>query len=209
MKIIERALKNKGISASKASEKAVGHNALIRNIKHGNMPSFDKVERLFDVLGINLTYAIDDDITPSDVKVPMLGYISAGGNGSPDDISLTYIPENDNPDKTDAPPGMYMQLKNAIFAVKVRGNSMHPTYNDGDTLFMYKDDPVRANTERMIGRDCAITLENGDIFVKRLRRPDSGLDGEWNLESLNPAWPMMTDQRLTEALPVRHVTRKV
>lgn len=209
IRVIDKALKRRKISARQASLAATGKDGAIKNLKAGHSPSYESIEALFKYLGINLTYSIDGDVQQSNIKVPMLGYISAGGNGCPDDISLTYIPENDNPDETAAPPGMYMQLENAIFAVRVRGNSMRPTYNDGDTLFMYKDDPVRADIERMLGLDCAVTLENGDIFVKRLRRPDSGIDGEWNLESLNPVWPIMTDQRLTDALPVRHVTRKV
>ncbi|MBU4530860.1 hypothetical protein [Hoeflea sp.] len=51
-----------------------------------------------------------------------------------------------------------------------------------------------------------VTLEDSDAYAKTLRHPDSGDNGLWNLESLNPAWPVMTNQRVVEALPVRHVT---
>jgi len=58
----------------------------------------------------------------------------------------------------------------------------------------------------LIGRKCVVTLEDSDAYAKTLRHPDSGDNGLWNLESLNPAWPVMTNQRVVEALPVRHVT---
>jgi len=48
-----------------------------------------------------------------------------------------------------------------------------------------------------------------DAYIKRLRRPDSGVLGEWNLESLNPVWPVMANQRLSDCLPVRHVTYRI
>lgn len=207
--IIEKALKLKGISASQASKEAFGHTSFIRNMKRGDSASFKNVEKLFRVLGINLTYSLDEEPTSSPVKVPMLGLISAGGDDLPDDTSVTYIPTDDNGDTTSAPPGTYLQMQGNLFSLTVKGSSMLPVYSDGDILFMYKDDPARANLEALIGTNCAVTLESGDAYVKRLARPDSGEFGEWNLESLNPRWPVMRNVHLTDALPVRHVTHKV
>lgn len=209
VKIIDDALKRKGVSARKASIDAVKSEHLIKNIKDGREPSFYKVEKLFQHLGINLTYSLDDEPITAPAKVPMLGLISAGGDDLPDDTSVTYIPTDDNGDTTSTPPGTYLQMQGNLFALTVKGSSMLPVYSDGDILFMYKDDPARANLERLIGINCAVTLIDGEAFVKRLARPDSGKLGEWNLESLNPRWPVMRNVQLTDALPVRHVTHKV
>ncbi|WP_290778135.1 S24 family peptidase [Hoeflea sp.] len=166
------------------------------------------MEKLFRVLGINLTYGLEDGPPAPTLKVPLLGYIAAGGDDLPSDTSVTFEANgHDNAlGEVPAPPGMLMQLRGSIFALKVRGASMLPVYEDGDLLYVYKDDPARANVGRLIGRKCVVTLEDGDAYVKTLRRPDSGESGVWNLESLNPAWPMMANRRVIEALPVRHVT---
>ena len=100
-------------------------------------------------------------------------------------------------------------MRGFLFCLEVKGKSMLPVYDDGDRLYMYKDDPGRANLDNLVGHYCAITLESGDAYIKRLRRPDSGVFGEWNLESLNPVWPVMANQRLSDCLPVRHVTYKI
>lgn len=59
LEIIEKGLSARGISASKASEKAVGHTSLVKNIKNGQVPSFENVQKLFNVLGIDMTFSID------------------------------------------------------------------------------------------------------------------------------------------------------
>lgn len=206
--VIKEALKRKGISARRASIEATGKEHLVKNIFEDRQPSFYSVERLLAVLGINLTYDFEDAPPVPALKVPLLGYVAAGGDDLPSDTSVTFEANgHDNAiGQVPAPPGMIMQLRGSIFALKVRGASMLPIYEDGDLLYVYKDDPARANVGRLIGRKCVVTLEDGDAYVKTLRRPDSGDAGLWNLESLNPAWPVMTNQRVVEALPVRHVT---
>ncbi len=55
--IIEGALKDAGISARKASLLACGREDLIRDIRRGRMPSFDRVARILEVLGISIKIA--------------------------------------------------------------------------------------------------------------------------------------------------------
>ncbi len=209
IKIIEKALKLRKLTATKASKLATGKDGLIKNIKAGHSPSFENIEKLFAVLGVNLTYSFEDTMEPAIGHVPLLGYISAGGDDLPDDTSVSFFPDNESNEQTNMPPGAYLQRRGNIFSLQVKGSSMRPIYSDGDILFMYKDDPARGDLKKLIGTSCAVTLEDGEVYVKTLRRPDSGKLGEWNLESLNPVWPMMTNQRLLEALPVRHVTHPV
>ena len=49
---IERALKARGVSARQASIQAVGHGELVRDIRRGRTPSWDRIRALCDVLGM-------------------------------------------------------------------------------------------------------------------------------------------------------------
>ena len=49
---IERALKARGVSARQASIQAVGHGELIRDIRRGRTPSWDRIRALCEVLGL-------------------------------------------------------------------------------------------------------------------------------------------------------------
>jgi len=209
IEIIEAGLKRKKMSARQASMLVAGNDGVIKNIKAGHPPSFQNVEKLFEVLGINMTYSFNDELPSTSQKVPLLGFIAAGGDDYPDDTSVTYVPDNGSTDEATLPPGTFMRMRGHLFCLEVKGKSMLPVYDDGDRLYMYRDDPGRANLDNLIGHYCAVTLESGDAYIKRLRRPDSGILGEWNLESLNPVWPVMANQHLSDCLPVRHVTYRV
>lgn len=208
-KIVQEGLKRKGVSARQASIDAVNSEHLVKNILAGREPSFYSVEKLFARLGINLTYSLEEELPSASQKVPLLGYIAAGGDDYPDDTSVTYVPDNGSTDEASLPPGTLLRRRGEIFCLEVKGKSMLPVYDDGDRLYMYRDDRGRINREDLIGHYCAVTLESGDAYIKRLRRPDSGVLGEWNLESLNPVWPIMANQRLSDCLPVRHVTYRI
>lgn len=54
--LIDEALAANDISARQASLDVVGHTNLISGIKAGKMPSFDRMEALFEYLGLHLTY---------------------------------------------------------------------------------------------------------------------------------------------------------
>ena len=70
--------------------------------------------------------------------------------------------------------------KEALFGVRIQGDSMEPAYKDGDIVFIHKqDEPVR---EGEIG----VFSLNGEGYMKRL--------GHKELESLNPKYP---------AIPIR------
>lgn len=210
LKIVDEALKRRKISASKASKEAVGNVSLIKNMRAGQGTSFSNVEKLFKVLGINLTYSLNDEVPEVAKKVPMLGFVAAGGGDSMHDTAVSYSADNGIADEfVSAPAGATLKQADALYGLRVKGNSMFPVYRDGDTVFLFHDDPARLDKERLIGHDCVVTLHSGDVFIKRLRRPDNGIMGYWNLESLNPAWPMMSNERINEALPVRFVSKKI
>jgi SOS-response transcriptional repressor LexA len=64
----------------------------------------------------------------------------------------------------------------ADFAVRVRGDSMLPRFNDGQIVFVEK----RPSLEK---GDCGVFVLNGEAYIKKL-----GGDAEAQLVSLNPAY---------------------
>ncbi|MDZ7823020.1 MAG: helix-turn-helix transcriptional regulator, partial [Ahrensia sp.] len=101
--VIKEGLKRKGMSERQASIKATGYEGTIKNLKAGHPPSFDKVEKLFEVLGINLTYSLEDDLPSASDKVPLLGHIAAGGDDYPQDTSISFFPDNSSTDEVAHP----------------------------------------------------------------------------------------------------------
>jgi len=51
--LIEEALKQRGVSARRASIDVVGHDGLVRDIRAGRIPSADRLIALFDYLGVD------------------------------------------------------------------------------------------------------------------------------------------------------------
>ena len=109
-------------------------------------------------------------------------------------------------------PPQHLTRWGGLVALTVRGRSMEPLFRHGDTLYIYGDDPVASDPERLIGKDCAVVLagsREGEAYIKRIRRADSGEPGYFNLESLNPMWPVMVDMQLYQARPVRYIRRAI
>lgn len=84
--------------------------------------------------------------------IPYYGHIASAGTGQ-------YVFD-------DIPPEMIEVEKNvdtmqADFAIGVNGNSMEPTYKDGDTLLVKKQPKIN------IG-EIGIFMVNGEVFIKEL-----------------------------------------
>jgi len=102
------------------------------------------------------------DILPTATEqlVPVVGYVSAGAEiFSVDDhikgAGIDYVP---------APPG---GLSKSAVAVIVRGDSMIPVFEDGDTIFY--DSLCEGDFTHLIGKSCVVRLKDGRTFVKKLQ----------------------------------------
>ena len=194
------------LSQEAASHKISGNASFFQNLRRGAKPSYARIEKAARILGLEIYLGPPRDLPVIGEETPHYGKIAAGGGTMMEDAILTPIADPDQNHLAPAPPGGNLA---GMFAVTITGNSMTPSYRDGDLIFLWQNDPAAFDPDRLTGVDCAVTLEGGEVFLKRLRRPDSGKEGEWNLESLNPRWPVMSNQRLLSALPVRYVKRKI
>lgn len=91
--LVDRALEDKGVSARSVSIDVVGHDGLIRDIRAGRIPSYDRVRALFEYLDIDLymnpaTSApeeIDYLATTPNLTLPLHGMAKCGIQGWADD----------------------------------------------------------------------------------------------------------------------------
>lgn len=70
----------------------------------------------------------------------------------------------------------------AYFGLKVKGDSMFPTYQEGDTLIVEK------NTSCESGNDCIVAINGNEAFLKRVYINSTGI----TLQALNPKYEPLT-----------------
>lgn len=149
-----------------------------------------KLAKLFDVdPGIILGYKIGDYNMPSQdnpnaIRVPVLGTIPAG-------IPIEAIEEI--LDWEELPIEMARGGKE-YFGLRVKGDSMYPRYEDGDTIILRKQETCES------GQDCAVMVNGEDATFKRVRVTESGIA----LLPINPAYePHFYSNKEVNELPVR------
>lgn len=104
--------------------------------------------------------------------IPVVGEVGAGATVFAIDTHMA----GDGFEEIEAPPDVSPEAK----AVRVRGASMLPAFEDRDILIY---DETFEDPAMLLNRRCVVRLQDGRIFIKRLRRgSDVGL---WNLESFN------------------------
>lgn len=131
---------------------------------------------------------VDLDVLLRRPRVPIVGYIGAGGH-----VIFEEYGETLDPDRTVLrPPG----ISGKLVALVVRGDSMLPKYRDGDIIYIQRDHP--GVLAEYIGEDCAVRLETGETYIKQLAY-GSG-ESLFTLRSLNAA--DMVDVAIEWATPV-------
>ena len=184
---VEAALKARGISGRSASLNVVGNDGLIRDIKAGTLPSFDRVKALCEYLGIDFHIGPRRDTGPVSVTmidgeefaaIPRLDVrLSAGGGAANDDPALveTLAFRREWLNRLGVNPS------DAVI-VSVRGDSMEPGLHDGDLALI-----DQARKALRTGRIYALTDIDGATRVKRVEI----LQGQgYLLRSDNPAYPV-------------------
>lgn len=192
--LVEAALKAKGISGRQASLQIVGHDGLIRDIRAGRLPSIDKLEALFDLLGLEFYFGTVRDIgegpsppDPADfAQVPLHEAALAAGSGAENGTErvVDYLAfRRDWLRKIGVAPS------NAVLA-RAWGDSMQPCIWDGDMVLIDRaraEVPVRMPGSATRSRSpIYAVLDEGRARLKRIERPE---DGQVILLSDNPDYP--------------------
>lgn len=122
---------------------------------------------------------------PSEIEVPLKGYIGAG--------ETVVALDNGDPDETVTAP---RDTRPGTVAAKVRGNSMFPTLRDGWIIYWSRMLPPH----ELLNDLCVVHLEDDRILVKILRA--GAQPGLWTLQSVNPAVPDMEDEAVRAVSPI-------
>lgn len=137
-----------------------------------------------------------DNIQPSSAVVLVYGTIPAG-------IPMECI--EDVLDTEEIPASMLKGGKQ-YFGLKINGNSMFPTYLDGDTIILEKVDDCES------GQDAVVMINGNDGTFKRVFKNENGII----LQPLNPEYqPMVFSNEQIINLPIkiigiaREIRRKI
>ena len=140
--------------------------------------------------------------TAADVSIAVAGYVGAGA-------IVAFFDDHERGaglEMVERPPG----LRKDVVAVRVRGDSAAPVYEDGDTLFYAEDDkrdPAELVSRPGSRRTCIVRLRDGRTFLKMIRH--GSRKGRWNLASHNPAVDDIVDVQIEWTAAVRWVSKAV
>ena len=185
--------KSKGIKISFLCEQFGLHRSYINNIERGKatMPD-ERIHKIARILNTTYEYLTDqtDDPKPKNKKtpeitsnadiistgkniymIPLFENVSAGFGAYADDHITDYIP-------------MYFttpaEASESIF-ITVRGDSMYPKIENGDSVLIHKQTSVDSGTIAVV------LLDEEDALVKKIT-----YGNEWiELQSINPMYPPM------------------
>jgi repressor LexA len=135
-------------------------------------PDFETLEAMADVFNVPMSFFVADGL-PTNVmpitamkkhNIPLIGSVAAGQPITANESVEMYV---DSPSEAD-------------YALKVQGDSMEPTYLDGDVVFIRKTPDVQDGT-------IAVVLVDDSACLKHVYKIKNGVQ----LVSDNPKYPPM------------------
>lgn len=164
-----------GLSQAALARRIGAAQQLIGQLERGEVRSTKLIFKIAEVLNVPASH-LDKEI-PSRISskrtIPIVGYVGAGAEVR----SIDDHEKGGGIDEIDPP---FEGLSSSTVAVRVRGNSMAPTFKEGEILLY--DRLENGDISHLIGKDCVVSLTDGRKFVKQLKRTPSG---EWYLFSVN------------------------
>ncbi|WP_234987627.1 LexA family transcriptional regulator [Megasphaera vaginalis (ex Bordigoni et al. 2020)] len=158
------------------------------------MPRMNKVEQLALYFGIEKSDLIENKLSASNsakgVRIPVLGYVIAG-------IPIDAIEDILDYEEISAE----LAATGDFFCLKVKGNSMEPTFTEGDVLVIRQQPDVESN-------EIAVVLVNGaEGTVKRIKKSSAGITliGD-NVSSFLPVF--YTNEEIQQ-LPVKIIGKVI
>lgn len=156
---IKDMMKNRGYSQLRLAKKAnISQSGLSTIINGGSSPSATTLQAIADALECSVSELMGE-LAPGVIPlvrnaVPIIGSIACGERVTPDTNRDGY---------TDLPDGIH-----ADFALRCRGDSMIPTFMDGDLVL------IRQQPEVNTGQIAAVNIE-GETTLKHIYYQDGGI----------------------------------
>ena len=192
---VEAALRDRKVSARRASIDVVGNDGLIRDIRAGRIPSVDRIQALFDYLGIELYFGPPRDTGPFEqvildghtyAHIPLHEAALSAGPGTTNGNALKI---DHLAFRRDWLQRIGVSPARACLAI-VERDSMVPTMFPGDMVLIdrsHTEPPMRRRGIHDKRRAPIYAfVEDGQARVKRIERPESGIV---LLVSDNPDFP--------------------
>lgn len=193
---IKWARKKAGLSQPAVGRKfGISRNAVSLWESDTTTPEADRLGALAVLFRVSVEWLWTGRGSPQiNVETTVVGYVGAGERVFPIDDHA----QGAGLDTVEIPLGE----KGTVVAVIVRGDSMEPTYRDGDLLFYAEE---KRSPSDLIGLDCIVKVHEGPTFVKTIRRHQKR--GHFTLKSYNAE--DIGPVQVETAYPVRWIKRKV
>lgn len=167
----------------------VKHNTISSYENGTNEPEQDLLFKIANALDITINDLFPDTISKN-VRIPVLGYVIAG-------IPIDAIEDILDYEEISAE----LAATGDFFCLKVKGNSMEPTFTEGDVLVIRQQPDVESN-------EIAVVLVNGaEGTVKRIKKSSAGITliGD-NVSSFLPVF--YTNEEIQQ-LPVKIIGKVI
>lgn len=191
MNTLKKTMRLRGIKQKEiALEIGVSQPTVSDWVNGKKIPEGENLSKLANILGLDprviLGYAPITEPAPHDgyITIPVFGTIPAG-------IPIEAIEDILDYEELSAAS---FSTAHEYFALRIRGNSMYPSYLDGDTVIFRKQNDCEN------GDDCAVMVNSDDATFKRVKKSEDGIA----LMPLNPDYDVrfFTNKQI-EDIPVR------
>ena len=159
---IFEARKRRKISRKEVADFLQVHETTIKRYEDGNTKKLptDRLEKIAKYLNTSIEYLMgwEEEQKPQGIKIPVLGTVAAGIPISAVEDILDYeeIPQS-------------WQNQGEFFGLRIKGDSMKPDINDGDTVIVKQQSTANNG-------DVVIALVNGDdATCKKFEKLDNGI----------------------------------
>lgn len=191
MNTLKKTMKLRGIKQKEiALEIGVSQPTVSDWVNGKKIPEGENLSKLANILGLDprviLGYAPITEPAPHDgyITIPVFGTIPAG-------IPIEAIEDILDYEELSAAA---FSPAHEYFALRIKGNSMYPSYLDGDTVIFRKQNDCEN------GDDCAVMVNSDDATFKRVKKSEDGIA----LMPLNPDYDVrFFTNRQIEDIPVR------
>ncbi len=123
-------------------------------------PDINTCKALSGIFGVSLEILLGDKplAETKSIKIPVLGIIPAGIPIEAVEDILDYEEISED-----------MARRGEYFALKVKGDSMHPVINDGDVVIVKQQDDAET------GKICVVMINGFDATLKRIKKESNGI----------------------------------